>query len=234
MDDAVGLQRAYYARIAADYDHAGDNALGLAFLRGMLDLLGIRSVLDVGAGNGHVLLALKAMSPQLRVVGIEPSAEMRAIGHANGLAKDELIDGDGRTLPYPAEAFDLVCEFAMLHHVAEPSRIVDEMLRVARRAVLLVDSNNFGQGSARVRAVKQMLNAVGLWPLVNYLKTGGRGYSVDEGDGVAYSYSVFSDYERIAAACERVHVLNAEGDGRVACRRAPGAILLGIKRAQQK
>jgi SAM-dependent methyltransferase len=236
MESATALQRAYYARTAADYDHRGERALALAFLRGFLDLLEIRSVLDVGAGNGHVLLHLKEMCPRLRLVGIEPSAEMRAVGHASGLARDELIEGDGASLAYADGAFDLVSEFGVLHHVAQPSRVVGEMLRVAGRAVFFSDSNNFGQGSAGKRALKQALQALRLWPLANYLKTRGRGYRVDEGDGVSYSYSLFSDYAQIAAACERdgVHVLNGAGDGRASFRRAPAVTLLGIKRASRK
>src|SRR6185436_11973411 len=101
-----------------------------------------------------------------------------------------------------------------LHHVARPAVVVEEMLRVARRAIFISDSNNFGQGSAAARRVKQALDGLGLWGLANLVKTRGKGYSISDGDGLSYSYSVFNDYPLIERHCRSVHVLNT--------RSAPG------------
>ena len=109
------------------------------------------------------------------------------------------------------------------------ARVVGEMLRVARTAILISDRNNFGQGTPWVRAIKQAINAAGLWPLANFVKTRGKGYSITEGDGLAYSYSVFSDYDQIRAACKSVHVLNTLDAGVNPYRTAPHIALLGIK-----
>src|SRR5512135_2056687 len=106
MVDAVTLQRDYYARTAAQYETMHDeHALAFAFMRAAIDLLAIRSVLDVGAGTGRAVLDLKRSHPGLRVVGLDPSPEMGAIGHANGLAPDELRDGDAQSLAYQAGEF---------------------------------------------------------------------------------------------------------------------------------
>ena len=110
-------------------------------------------------------------------------------------------------LEFAEGAFDVVCAFGVLHHASDHARAVEEMLRVADRAILISDSNNFGQGRPLVRALKQGLRALQLWPLADWLKTRGKGYTITEGDGLAYSYSVFSDYERIRARCTRVHVV---------------------------
>lgn len=68
---------------------------------------------------------------------------------------------------------------------------MSEMLRVAQKAIFISDANNFGQGRFLARTAKQALNALGLWKTVDFIKTKGKGYTISEGDGLAYSYSVF-------------------------------------------
>jgi len=103
------------------------------------------------------------------------------------------------------------------------------MLRVARKAIYISYSNNFGQGSRLSRVIKQAFNAANLWPLANFIKTKGKGYSVSEGDGLAYSYSVFNDYKQIKKACASVHMLNPLDAGPNLYRTSSHLILLGIK-----
>jgi SAM-dependent methyltransferase len=116
---------------------------------------------------------LNRCRPGLRLVGVEPVEQLRHIGHANGLAVSELVDGDATHLSFDDGTFDVVCAFGVLHHVRSPERVVGAMLRVARKGVFLSDSNNVGQGAWAVRAVKQMLNAFGVWPTSS--RPGGEG-----------------------------------------------------------
>jgi ubiquinone/menaquinone biosynthesis C-methylase UbiE len=164
-------------------------------------------------------------------LGVEPVAEMREVGYKSGLLATELVDGDANDLPYSSGQFDVVCEFGMLHHVSKPSRVVGEMLRVSNKAVLICDSNNFGQGSRLARALKQGLNAIRLWPLVDLIKTKGKGYTITEGDGLAYSYSVFRDVPQIKRVCSSVHFLNTVNAGPDLYRTAANVAVLGIKRS---
>ena len=106
---------------------------------------GYRSVLDVGAGTGRGLIFLKSMFPELRVVGVEPSPELRQIGHDKGLSQVELIDGDALDLAFENGSFDLVCEFAVLHHVKYPRQMLGEMLRVAKHGLFVSDDNHFAE-----------------------------------------------------------------------------------------
>jgi ubiquinone/menaquinone biosynthesis C-methylase UbiE len=172
---------------------------------------------------------LRQHAPHLRLHGIEPVAALREVALAKGITVDELTDGDARALAFPDGAFDVVCAFGVLHHVREHERVVREMLRVARKAVFISDSNNFGQGRPVARAAKQALHAAKLWPLANLLKTRGKGYSVTEGDGLAYSYSVFSDYALIRSQCQRVHVFNTLDAGVNPYRTAGHVAVLGVK-----
>jgi SAM-dependent methyltransferase len=230
----VALQREYYSRTGADYDDrhvktGGEHDFALAFMLSMIDFLDLRSVLDIGSGTGRAILQARGAYPALRIIGVEPSQELRAIGHAKGLAEGELVDGDAQQLGYPNGAFDLVCEFGALHHIPNPARAVSEMLRVASKAIFISDSNNFGQGGFLGRTTKQILRALQLWPIADFVKTRGKGYRISEGDGLAYSYSVFSNYPQIAAICKSVHILNTVPAGRDAYRSASHVALLGIK-----
>jgi ubiquinone/menaquinone biosynthesis C-methylase UbiE len=162
-------------------------------------------------------------------VGIESSLELRQFGYSKCLSSTMLIDGDAQNLQFPNDSFDLVCEFGALHHIPNPHRAVAEMLRVASKAVFISDSNNFGQGSRLGRVLKQSINAVGLWKVADFIKTRGRGYSISEEDGLAYSYSVFSDFKTIRNRCHSVHVLNTTDSGVNPYRTASHVALLGIK-----
>jgi len=233
-DHAVEIQRSYYATTAEQYDEmhvaeADEHYFALAFLDGAIDFLQAKSVLDLGAGTGRAVFHLKSKHARLKVVGLEPVAELRAIGHRKGLAPDELIDGDATRLPFSDGSVDIVCAFALLHHLPRPELAIAEMLRVARSAVFISDANNFGQGRPWVRALKQAINATGLWPLANYVKTRGKGYSITEGDGLAYSYSVFNNYRQIRRACRSVHVVNTMAAGINPYRTAGHLALLGLK-----
>jgi ubiquinone/menaquinone biosynthesis C-methylase UbiE len=230
----VAIQRDYYGRTSAHYDEMhvktdGEHDFALAFMLSMIDFLDIHSLLDIGSGTGRALLKVRDARPQLKVVGVEPSPELRSIGHSKGLSDSQLINGDAQQLDYPNGAFDLVCEFAALHHIPDPARAVSEMLRVASKAVFISDSNNFGQGGFLSRTMKQVLWSLKLWPVADFVKTRGKGYLISEGDGLAYSYSVFSDYSQISASCKSVHILNTAPAGKNPYRSASHVALLGIK-----
>ena len=97
--------------------------------------------------QGAAYLRIKVEMPDVTVVGIEPSAELREVGHAKGLLETELIDGNAMNLAFDDGSFDIVCEFGALHHIPAPSKAVSEMLRVSRNMIFISDCNNFGHGS---------------------------------------------------------------------------------------
>jgi len=232
--DEVRIQRAYYTKTASQYEamHVearDEHGFALGFMVSMFDYLEIKSVLDIGCGTGRALRYVKSVRPDIRVVGVEPVKELRDVGHTLGLSLQELVEGDATALRYEASAFDLVCEFGVLHHIRQPERAVHEMLRVAKKAVFISDSNNFGQGSALLRAFKQTVNALGLWKAVDFVKTRGKGYSISEGDGLAYSYSVYNNYGQIKRQCQTIHVVNTRDGSINPYRTASHVALLGVK-----
>jgi len=230
--EAKRLQYEYYTKTAADYDsaHSGDreHELAMGFMLGMIDYFRIETILDVGAGTGRLIEFLNTRNPEIQVCGIEPVENLRKIGYSKGISRECLVDGDALAIKYDKDSFDLVCAFAMLHHVGTPEIVLGEMLRVARVAIFLSDSNNYGQGPRHMRAIKQALRTLGLWRVANRIKTKGKGYTCTDGDGVAYSYSIFDNYSWLKSSCSSVHLLNTASSGPNLYRTAGHVALLGI------
>jgi len=78
--------------------------------------------------------------------------------------------------------------------------------------------------------MKQTLNAMRIWSVADFVKTRGKGYTLSEGDGLAYSYSVFNNFKQISRTCD-VYTFNT--GGRINPYRTSSHVaLLGIKRSQ--
>jgi ubiquinone/menaquinone biosynthesis C-methylase UbiE len=207
---AVEIQRSYYTRTAARYDtmHANETSTDIGitkFLYAFLRMLEVRSFLDVGTATGLGMRNLKLALPGLFICGVEPVAAFleQAVLDGNTSSFDA-VRATGEALPFPDGSFDAVCEFGILHHAVNPNAVVKEMLRVAKKAVFLCDSNRFGQGSRFVRLMKLFLCKMKLWRVYTFLRTGGKGYLLTEGDGLSYSYSVFDSYHLVSQWADRI------------------------------
>jgi SAM-dependent methyltransferase len=231
----VEIQRKFYSKTAHQYNKIHDNEKGehyfaLTFMSSIIDYLDIKSILDIGSGTGRVISYINNTNPEIPIIGIEPVKELREVGYKQGIHNNELIDGDVLKLNFKDSEFDLVCEFGVLHHIKTPEVAISEMLRVARKAIFLSDSNNFGQGSFIARNIKQLINLFGLWKIADLIKTKGKGYIISEGDGLAYSYSVFNNYKMIKRKCKSVHLINLNNKGINPYRTASHVALLGVKK----
>jgi ubiquinone/menaquinone biosynthesis C-methylase UbiE len=215
-ESAEALQARYYEQSVSAYDsmhNASDDHehnLALQYIEMISNAFGLRTFLDVGAGTGRGICFLRDRGKEVR--GIEPVAAMIEKAESNGVPKGLLLQGSGYELPFDDGAFDAVFECGVLHHVAEPSRMVEEMIRVAKRAVFLSDSNRFGQGGHAARLVKTALYKCGLWRAARFIQTKGKMYTLSEGDGLAYSYSVFDSYEQLAARTQQIWLLPTAGE----------------------
>ena len=231
----IEIQRQYYQTTAKSYNQmhvneSDEHSFALSFLLGFLDYIGIQSILDIGSGTGRAVKYLLEKCPHIRIMGIEPVAELREIGYASGISESALVDGDATDLHFENGSFDLVCEFGMLHHVRRAKQVVSEMIRVGKKAIFISDCNNFGNGPLMLRMTKQIINIFGLWKAFDWIKTRGKGYTFSEGDGLSYSYSVFNDYGQIRSACRSIHILNLMGEGKYPYQNASHIALLGIKK----
>ena len=213
--DEIALQRKYYEDTASKYDsiHLNENDnhfFSLELLSAYIRFHGVKSVFEIGCGTGRSLVYLRERFPELRLAGVEPSSSLRELAWNKGVPRDVLRDGDATALAEGDDEYDLVCEFGALHHIKDVNRAVREMCRVARLGVFISDANNFGQGGPFARFVKQALRATGLWPVANFIKTRGKGYTFTEGDGVAYSYSVFDSLPIVREKFPAVFYTNTE------------------------
>jgi len=213
LPPAIQIQRRYYAETAAAYDcmHAresADDPVLRQFVLSILRMVSANSLLDVGSATGRGLQDFAAALPGALVCGVEPVGALVRQGVASGNTQTvSLLQASGEALPFADASFDAVSEFSILHHVSNPSAIVREMLRVARKAVVIVDCNRFGQGSLAAKLIKVLLYKTGLWHAFNFVRTRGKRYQISEGDGLFYSYSVYDSYELLAAWADRVLVL---------------------------
>ena len=233
--DEINIQRSYYEKTADHYekmhvaDETSEHFFALSCLAGLTNYLKIESILDIGCGTGRGLKYLKKLCPKIKIIGIEPVKELREIAYSQRVPKEELIDGDATKLNFRNSEFDLVCEFGVLHHIKNNKLVVDEMLRVSKKAIFISDNNNLGEGSKVKRSIKQILYALRLWKLVDFIKTKGKGYTFSEGDGLAYSYSVFTNYRQIKSSCKSVHIINTKDADINLFKTASHIALLGIK-----
>ena len=211
-EDPVLAQRRYYAETAARYDamhahEAVDDEAGMRILFSALQTLEVRSLLDVGSATGRGLPRLAGGLSKALICGVEPVEALVRQGISSGANQGfPLLLANGDALPFADQSFDAVCEFAILHHVPDPARVVQEMLRVARKVVVISDSNRFGQGPLPIRLVKLLLYKLKLWNAFDFLRTGGKRYQESEGDGVFYSYSVYDNFKQIQQWAESVEL----------------------------
>jgi ubiquinone/menaquinone biosynthesis C-methylase UbiE len=219
-EHATEIQRQYYGETAAHYEqmHAHEGAgddFSMRLLHAIVRMVDAQSVLDVGTATGLNLRALKNALPHLSVCGIEPVRELIEQAAQHGPAvPGSIFQARGEALPFRDASFDVVCEFAVLHHVSHPGAVISEMLRVARKAVFISDSNRFGQGSRTKRIIKLLLFKSRLWGVFNYLRTSGKGFTITEGDGLSYSYSVYDSFQQIAEWADRL-ILIPTGEEKV-------------------
>ncbi|MGI5526790.1 methyltransferase domain-containing protein [Streptomyces syringium] len=85
--------------------------------------------LEAGAGTGDAAVALRSRY-EAEVVAIDSSLTMVAQARARGLP--HVAVADGHRLPFRAGRFDGAWVDRVLQHVADPGRVLDELLRVVR------------------------------------------------------------------------------------------------------
>ena len=91
------------------------------------------SLLDVGCGAGDYLKIFAEKLPKENLAGLDIfKAEIPGI---------ETFKGTAEKLPFKAKSFDIVFEKDTLHHIENKKKALQEMKRVARKEVILVEAN---------------------------------------------------------------------------------------------
>lgn len=98
--------------------------------------LGVRSILDVGCGEGLVLRALRERLPTTRLAAFDLDSREVADARANLPGCGVAVASAGE-MPCADSSFELVMCCEVLEHVTEPARVLRELTRVSARHVLL-------------------------------------------------------------------------------------------------
>jgi SAM-dependent methyltransferase len=100
-------------------------------------------VLDIGSGPGFLAAEMAAeMGPDGRVVGLDPSESMLALGRRRG-APAEFVEGDALALPFGDESFDAAVATQVYEYVADMPTALAEARRVLRPGgrLLILDTD---------------------------------------------------------------------------------------------
>jgi ubiquinone/menaquinone biosynthesis C-methylase UbiE len=103
-------------------------------------------LIDLGCGSGRITLKIAARCPGLQVVGVDASRAMlrfacRAAEEQKLAGRVFFLRGDAGCLAFLSRKFDFVLCNSVLHHLASPESVLEEMARVAKpgATVLLRD-----------------------------------------------------------------------------------------------
>jgi demethylmenaquinone methyltransferase/2-methoxy-6-polyprenyl-1,4-benzoquinol methylase len=140
QDTAV---KSMFETIAGGYDFQNSClSLGIDIywrrvLAGALRLPSHATVLDVAVGTGEVAMAICRRHPGARVLGIDFSPGMLAVGRKKiarrGLASSiDLATGDGRQLPIRSASVDAVTISFGIRNIEEKARVLAEFHRVLK------------------------------------------------------------------------------------------------------
>ena len=89
------------------------------------------SILDMGCGHGQLAMRLKQDHADWNITGVDVVVQPDCAIPVSAY--------DGTTIPFPDQSFDAVLCVDMLHHTDDPTAILKEAGRVARKWVIVKD-----------------------------------------------------------------------------------------------
>jgi len=100
-----------------------------------------RRLLEVGCFTGYRLAKVRAALADALVLGLDMVFEALRVGRDGASGACRLVNGDAAHLPLRSGAVDCCYTIACLTHVPERrvGAVLDEMLRVARRYLVLIE-----------------------------------------------------------------------------------------------
>ena len=127
--DKYGSSNRVVRRLMAGFDSALDE---------LWDQAAPESALDVGCGEGVLTERFAERLGAGRVAGVDlEDPKLRAEWDRRARPNLEFRSYDGGELPFRSNDFDIACAIEVLEHVPDPEHTLAEMVRVARRHVLV-------------------------------------------------------------------------------------------------
>ncbi len=128
---------------SADYAERFAGPAGAWMLRVQADIVlgllpppGAQALLDVGGGHGQLAAPLVRAGFRVTVVASAEECRRRIAPLVDG-GQCRFVVGNLVALPFPDRSFDAVLCFRLAPHCAQWPRLIGELCRVARRAVIL-------------------------------------------------------------------------------------------------
>jgi ubiquinone/menaquinone biosynthesis C-methylase UbiE len=131
------------AEEARDYDAMDHSTVNRVFVADFLAAWDGRGpLLDVGTGTAQIPIELCRQHPPAEVVAVDLAEHMLAVGRDNvrraGLeGRVRLQRCDAKGLPFAGGSFGGVISNSIVHHIPEPRRVIEEMVRVTAAGGLL-------------------------------------------------------------------------------------------------
>jgi SAM-dependent methyltransferase len=95
------------------------------------------TLLDVGCGTGYFTRRFAADTTDGNVVAADIDPDMLRFADGHSAHSIDFVEADARKLPFGDRSFDLVVSVTALCFIREEQQALREMLRVARRRVVL-------------------------------------------------------------------------------------------------
>lgn len=88
---------------------------------------------NLNVGSGHGFFSQMAKEEGFSVTSLEVALPVDAVG------REETIVYDGIRMPFETGAFDSSLAMYVLHHAPDPEIVLDEMKRVSKKRIILVE-----------------------------------------------------------------------------------------------
>lgn len=134
MNDSKDKSKRHFDSIATNYNTSHDGTFCADMYAPLIEAIHKvkgRKLLDLGCGNGNLLVQLVRSGLALTGVDLSEAMIEQARQRLDGYA--ELIVADAGHLPFPADAFDVLVCNASFHHYPDPEAALKEMHRVTGR-----------------------------------------------------------------------------------------------------
>lgn len=168
-------RRALYSRFGYDIDQERAFVLDKAGpLRG--------EILEAGTGKGHFALELARAGYRFTTFDISETEQAFAKLNLRYFGLDKQVDfriEDGESLGFADSSFDVIFSINTLHHLANPYKVIDELLRVLSSQGKLVLSDFTKEGLSLMERIhasegrRHEVSAVTLADVEEYLKKKG-------------------------------------------------------------
>jgi ubiquinone/menaquinone biosynthesis C-methylase UbiE len=131
-----------------------------SMLRHVATQTSVKTVVDIGCGNGYLLGTLRGELPQLELKAVEYTPEFVEIARSRKIERCEIVQGDVRALPLPDRSMDVVITERCIINVMDrddQATALREVARVIRPGGFWICVEAFADGLEALNAARDEL-----------------------------------------------------------------------------